>query len=174
MSRNSTRIPPNSFKITIPNDKGRSELTLTVHYNREYPSECYPKFTVYADWLSDDQIAKIEETLVFALSGAFDFRWKCLPRTRVRLLFTIGWNGFVRMFNPKRCKKSRTGFFLSTSDVSEVSPEPKLSPRANSEKSKPSSHPDPLPVKEFCSGVSEHGFVRPPNCVSGIRCGSIK
>ena len=75
----------------------------------------------------------------------------------------------MRMSNPKRCKKSRIGSCLSISDASEVSPEPRLSPRANSvSKSKAPSHPDPLPVKEFSSGVSEHGFVRPPNCVPCI------
>lgn len=71
ISGNLSRIPPNSFKITIPNDKGRSDLTLTVHYHKQYPSHCYPKFTVYAEWLSDDQIANIEETLVFAYSMVF-------------------------------------------------------------------------------------------------------
>lgn len=81
----------------------------------------------------------------------------------------IGWSGFVRMSSPKRCKKSRIGSCLSISDASEVSPEPRLSPRANSvSKSKAPSHPDPLPVKEFSSGASEHGFVRPPNCVPCI------
>lgn len=58
------RKPPNAFVITIPNDMGRSELLLTVHYHKDYPSSCYPKFSVYAEWLSEKQIADIEEKLV--------------------------------------------------------------------------------------------------------------
>lgn len=58
--------PPNSFVISIPNDMGRSELLLTVHYHKDYPSTCYPKFSVYAEWLSEREIADIEEKLVVA------------------------------------------------------------------------------------------------------------
>lgn len=56
-----------SFKISIPNDQDRSELVITIHYNNQYPSNCYPRFSVYAEWLTDEQIADIEETLVEAL-----------------------------------------------------------------------------------------------------------
>ena len=38
-----------SFKITIPNDQDRSDLEITVHYNKQYPSDCYPTFHVYAE-----------------------------------------------------------------------------------------------------------------------------
>ena len=51
---------------------GRSELVLTVHYHKDYPSTCYPKFSVYAEWLSESAIADIEEKLVGAgLLGEF-------------------------------------------------------------------------------------------------------
>lgn len=53
-----------SFKITIPNDQDRSDLEITVHYNNQYPSDCYPIFHVYAEWLTDEEIASIEESLV--------------------------------------------------------------------------------------------------------------
>ena len=69
------------------------------------------------------------------------------------------------MCSPKRYKQSRINCFFSTSDASETSPEPMETPNKKREKSNPPAHPDPLPVKEFSSGVSEHGFVRPPNCV---------
>lgn len=58
------RLTVSSFRITIPNDQDRSDLEITVHYNKQYPSSCYPKFSVYAEWLTDEQIADIEETLV--------------------------------------------------------------------------------------------------------------
>ena len=56
-----------SFKITIPNDQDRSDLEITVHYNKQYPSDCYPTFHVYAEWLADEEIASIEESLVYVL-----------------------------------------------------------------------------------------------------------
>ena len=61
------RIDVSSFKISIPNDQDRSDLEITVHYNKQYPSDCYPTFHVYAEWLTDEEIASIEESLVYAI-----------------------------------------------------------------------------------------------------------
>ena len=58
------RLSDNSFKILIPNDAGRSDLELIIHYRNTYPSLIYPLFDVYAEWLSDSQIDSIKDSLV--------------------------------------------------------------------------------------------------------------
>ena len=35
-------------------------MLLTVHYHKDYPSTCYPKFSVYAEWLSEKEIDEVQ------------------------------------------------------------------------------------------------------------------
>ena len=60
-----TRLSENSFKVHIPNDKGRSDLELTIRYRKTYPSMMYPDFSVYAEWLSDSTISHLKDELVW-------------------------------------------------------------------------------------------------------------
>lgn len=76
--------------ITIPNDIGRSELLLTVHYHKDYPSTCYPKFSVYAEWLSEKEIEEIEEKLVVPRALTYLADGAVFGESRMRLRLQLG------------------------------------------------------------------------------------
>ena len=157
------RLTISSFKIRIPNEQDRSELELTVQYHKEYPSTCYPKFTVYAEWLTDEQIADIEETLVLLFLYVI-YRWNSIFQIKEMFAYITGWSGFEKTLNLKLFRLSITFHicFIISVVQRHVSVETE---KPTEGKTKVHGAPEPLPVKEFLEGAGKNTFIRPIGCV---------
>ncbi|KAK8800078.1 hypothetical protein WA588_002894, partial [Blastocystis sp. NMH] len=145
-AENFVKLSDNSFKILIPNDAGRSDLELIIHYRNTYPSLIYPLFDVYAEWLSDSQIDSIKDSLIQQFAD------------NVGQVVVYNWVEWLREnVHPHAIRPEDTPKPAKESPVAEeVHTEPILS--------KANVVPEPLPEKEFMSGASKDGFVKPPKC----------